>query len=122
MQAVLIDTSVWSEHFRKPQPLLVALLADGLAASHELVVEELALGVSAQHLNVLDDIIGMGLLPTATLEEYLRFVSRFEITGRKIGCVDTHLLASCKLANAGLYTRDKHLAAAARACGIEVVE
>ena len=120
MQAVLVDTSVWSEHFRKAQPLLVSLLHEGLVVSHELVVEELALSMSPEHLGILDDIASTGLLPTATLDEYLQFVSGFGIAGQKVGCVDVNLLVSCKLANAGLWTLDKHLSTAARNCGIEV--
>jgi len=122
MQAVLIDTSVWSEHFRRPQALLATLLSDGLAVTHEMVIQELALSMAAQNLAILDDIIGLGLLPTVTLEEYLKFFSSNKIAGQKIGCVDTNLLASCKLAAAGLYTLDKHLSSAARACNIEVIE
>ncbi|MCL1891539.1 MAG: VapC toxin family PIN domain ribonuclease [Coriobacteriia bacterium] len=100
----------------------MALLEQGLVASHELIIEELALGMSARHLDTLADIADMGLLPTATLEEYLQFVSSFEIAGRRIGCVDTHLLVSCKLANAGIWTLDKQLVAAARECKIEVFD
>ncbi|MCL2889249.1 MAG: hypothetical protein FWE65_02365 [Eggerthellaceae bacterium] len=121
MQSVLVDTSVWSEHFRAAQPLLENLLNDGLVASHELVVEELALSMAAKHLFMLEDIVDMGLLPTASLEEYLNFVSSFEIAGRRIGCVDVHLLASCRLAHAGLWTLDKHLAAAASECGVSIL-
>ena len=122
MQSVLVDTSVWSMHFRKPQPQLIALLDSGLVFSHELIVEELALSMSARHLNTLNDILGMGLLPTATLDEYLQFISSFGIAGKRIGCVDTHLLISCKLAGAGIWTLDKHLASAAHDCNIEVFD
>jgi predicted nucleic acid-binding protein len=121
MNSVLVDTSIWSEHFRSPQQQLVSLLESGLVVSHELVIEELALSMSGEHQGVLQDIISLGLLPTVTLQEYLHFVTSRSLSGRRIGCVDTHLLASCVLANAGIYTLDKHLAAAASDCGVFVV-
>jgi len=119
MRGVLVDTSVWSEHFRQEQESLVDLLTQGLVASHELVIEELALSMSAHHLLVLHDIAGLETLPAATMEEYLRFVERYDIAGEGIGCVDTHLLISCKLVGAGLWTFDTHLARAADRCGID---
>jgi predicted nucleic acid-binding protein len=122
MNSVLVDTSVWSEHFRKPQQHLIALLNDGLIVSHELIIEELALSMSSEHYDTLRDISDLGLIPMVTLPEYLHFVSNHDIVGRRIGCVDTHLLASCLLANAGLWTLDKHLVAAAQSCGVELVE
>ncbi|MCL1837772.1 MAG: hypothetical protein FWG47_00430 [Propionibacteriaceae bacterium] len=121
MREVLVDTSVWSEHFRKPQSPLTDMLANGLVVSHELIIAELALSMSAKHLNILNDIAGLGLLPTATLEEYLHFVTHFQIAGKRIGCVDTHLLVSCKLAEAALWTLDKSLTTAAHESHIEVL-
>jgi predicted nucleic acid-binding protein len=120
MRGVLVDTSVWSEHFRQEQQPLIGLLNEGLVVSHELVIEELALSMSARHLLVLHDIAGQETLPGATMEEYLQFVERHAVAGEGIGCVDTHLLISCKLVGAGLWTFDTHLARAADRCGIDV--
>ena len=120
MREVLIDTSVWCAHFRKAQPPLLAMLENGLVVSHEFIVGELALSMSAEHLGVLEDIADMGFLPTVTLHEYMQFVTNYRIAGRRIGFVDTHLLASCKLSDAGLWTLDTHLRAAAKDCDIPI--
>ncbi len=38
----LVDTSVWIDHFRKPEPVLVRLLDHGMAGIHPYVIGELA--------------------------------------------------------------------------------
>lgn len=42
--SVLVDTSVWVDHFRRRNKILVALLAQDQAMSHPMVVVELACG------------------------------------------------------------------------------
>ena len=41
---ILVDTSVWIDHFRRPIPALVRELGDGSVVSHPFVIGELALG------------------------------------------------------------------------------
>ena len=41
---ILVDTSVWVEHFRKGTPPLAAALESGAVAMHPFVVGELACG------------------------------------------------------------------------------
>ncbi|MCL1907403.1 MAG: hypothetical protein FWG08_05760 [Propionibacteriaceae bacterium] len=120
MTSVLVDTSVWSEHFRQSQPALTGLLESGLALTHDLIIEELALSFTARHMFILKDISQLEVLPTASREEYLAFVASHNITGRRIGCVDTHLLISCALSHARIWTLDKHLTQAAQDCGMTV--
>lgn len=44
MKGVLVDTSVWVDHFRNRNEDLVGLLTLDLALSHPLIVTELACG------------------------------------------------------------------------------
>lgn len=41
---ILVDTSVWIDHIRKAEPLLVQLLDNGMVLAHQLVIGELAVG------------------------------------------------------------------------------
>ncbi|PKM38395.1 MAG: hypothetical protein CVV06_00710 [Gammaproteobacteria bacterium HGW-Gammaproteobacteria-10] len=43
---VLVDTSVWIDHFRKKEPALVGLLENGQVLGHPFVRGELALASS----------------------------------------------------------------------------
>jgi predicted nucleic acid-binding protein len=44
MNAVLVDTSVWVDHFQRHNESLVDLLSLDLALSHPMIVAELACG------------------------------------------------------------------------------
>ncbi len=50
---IIVDTSVWVNHFRKNDRVLEALLLEGKAAVHEFIIGELACG----NLNNRNDII-----------------------------------------------------------------
>ena len=41
---ILVDTSVWIDHFHHSDPVLVSLLHEDEIGSHPLVAEELAMG------------------------------------------------------------------------------
>ena len=58
----------------------------------------------------------------ATDREVLQFIGRHKLFGLGIGYVDAHLLAAARLTDgAELWTRDKHLHAAARKLGLAPV-
>ena len=50
---ILVDTSIWIDHLRASEPLLVTLLHDNQAGCHRAVIEELALGSIKQRDRVL---------------------------------------------------------------------
>lgn len=114
---ILIDTSVWADHFRAADPDVVRLLAARRVVVHRLVVEELILG----HLPARDKTIAMlGRLPQlemADCNSIVRFVDEHSLVGTGIGLVDAHLLASALATGADLWARDKRLAAQARRLG-----
>jgi predicted nucleic acid-binding protein len=73
---ILIDTSVWVDHFRNGDPLLAGLLDRGETLAHPWVTGELALG----HLRGPAEILRLlGHLPqakVATANEHLGFIER----------------------------------------------
>lgn len=113
---ILVDTSVWADHFRKADPVLILLLVEERIAIHPFVIGELALG----NLRDWHDTVAMlGELPqmsVATQEQYLSLVFDEGLIATGIGFVDAYLLASAHQ-NPGtrLWTRDKRLAARAEA-------
>ena len=109
---ILVDTSVWIDHLRKPEPRLMAALEPGQALIHPFVVGELACGNLKNRVELLSLLLDLPPAPVATDAEALGFIDRHELMGRGIGYLDVHLLASVALADtARLWTRDKRLAA-----------
>ncbi len=82
-----------------------------------MVVGELACG----NLRNRTILAHLQLLPHATVathDEALAMIEQHKLMGRGVGLVDVHLLASAKLSNASLWTRDVRLAAIAVEFGI----
>ena len=115
---ILVDTTVWVDHFRDGDPLLGRLLERGEVLAHPWVTGELALG----HLRSRAETLRLlGQLPQATVAtaaELLAFIERHELAAVGIGYVDAQLIASTRLtADAQLWTRDRGLRAAAERLG-----
>ena len=110
---VLVDTSVWVNHFRRGEHRLAMLLMDAEVACHSFIIGELAFGNIGNRTEILNLLRSLPLAPTINLDEYLYFVEHNQLYGIGIGFVDVHLLASAKLAGVPLWTNDKKLQQAA---------
>lgn len=110
--SVLIDTSVWVDHFRRRNEALVALLLRDEGLCHPMVLGELACGSppGPRHKTLGD----IGLLQPATQaswDEVMALIEREQLYGLGCGLVDISLLASTLLMpDARLWTLDKRLA------------
>jgi predicted nucleic acid-binding protein len=112
---ILVDTSVWVDHLRSGDSVLIALLESGQVAGHPLVVGELAMGNLRQRKVVLEAMRELPQMAVASDEEVLHFVEERALFGRGIGYVDAHLLASLHLTpGTQLWTRDQRLHDVAR--------
>jgi len=111
---ILVDTSVWLDHLREGAPALAAALERGRVLTHPFVLGELACGNLKNRGELLQLLGELPAAPIATDAEALDFIERRALTGRGIGYIDVHLLASVALAgSARLWTRDKRLATVA---------
>jgi predicted nucleic acid-binding protein len=118
---VLADTSVWVNHFRGRDNLLVGALERGEILMHPFVLGELACGNLKNRHELLGLLSGLPSAPVATDYETLQFIERHRLMGAGLGYIDVHLLASTTLgAPAGLWTTDRRLAEAARKLKIAV--
>jgi predicted nucleic acid-binding protein len=116
---ILVDTSVWINHFRVGDPNLAALLQDGYVLAHPSVIGELALGQLSQRTEILGLLHNLPHANVASDAEVLNLIESRHLCGLGIGYVDTQLLAATMLtAGAGLWTRDKRLAAVAAEFGL----
>ena len=106
---ILLDTSVWVDHLRRNDPLVVQVLESGQAAAHPFVIGELACGILKSRARVIDLLQALPQLAMATDDEVLYFIERHKLMGRGIGYVDAHLLAAAAIGGSMLWTRDKRL-------------
>lgn len=115
---ILIDTSIWIDHLHRTDRRLVALLEQDGCATHEYVIEELALGSIAQRSTLLSLLGNLRRLPRLTHAELLTLVDQHELLSRGLSVVDVHLLGSVLISpGAALWTRDKRLLNACRDVG-----
>ena len=111
---VLVDTSVWIDHFRHGDAELALALELGKVLTHPFVIGELACGTLRRRAKILHLLGELPRAPVASDSEVLEFIERRHLMGRGIGFVDAHLLASVTLAgSATLLTSDRRLAAVA---------
>lgn len=109
---MLVDTSVWVDHFRRAVPELQALLEADQVVTHPFVVGELCLGNIKERERVLLYLGELDTVPIVEEGQVRRLVERHRLWGRGLGWVDCHLLAAAKQGHAELMTRDKALQAA----------
>jgi predicted nucleic acid-binding protein len=111
---ILVDTSVWISHLRKPVRRLAALLTDGLVLVHPFVIREIACG-NLQHRNtILANLQELPQARTASHGEVLHLIESHRLWGHGIGWIDAHLLASALVTGCRLWTLDRRLEAVSR--------
>jgi predicted nucleic acid-binding protein len=116
---ILVDTSIWIDHFRAGDQQLVALLTRNEALTHPFVIGEIALGSVAKRAEVLRYLNNLPAAVAATHDEVMIFIDRHKLANSGLGYVDATLLASAALTpGAALWARDKTLRAAAARCGV----
>jgi predicted nucleic acid-binding protein len=116
---ILVDSSVWIDHFRRRDADLSGLLRARVVMSHPFVVGELACGHLPKRDAVLATLSRLPCAPVVAHDDVLAFVERHALMGRGIGWVDAHLLASALVAGrVSLWSRDRRLAAAAVERGV----
>lgn len=116
---ILVDTSVWVDHFRRGDVELAARLSQGEVLMHPFVLGEIALGILRRRELILDDLSALPQANVASDDEALLFIERYRLPGTGIGWVDAHLLAAVRLtAGARLWSRDRRLHGIAGRLGI----
>ncbi|WP_028217944.1 type II toxin-antitoxin system VapC family toxin [Paraburkholderia oxyphila] len=116
---ILVDTSVWIDHFNATDPLLKGLLADERVLAHAYVIGEISLGSLRERELVLGALRDLPAVPVATPEETFYLIEQAQLFNRGIGYVDTSLLASARLQpGVAIWTRDKRLGKVAGELGL----
>jgi len=119
---ILVDTSIWVQHFRTKKHPLAELLLRRQVICHPYVVGELACGNLKNRSEILSLLHRLPAAASASHEEVLRFIDIHRLMGIGLGYIDVHLLASAMLSGAPLWTGDKQLDRAAARLSIAYME
>ena len=116
---ILVDTSVWIDHFRVQEPELIKLLNLNNLLVHPYIVGELIMG----NIRPIDKVIALlASLPRVEPVNEAKFydcVIGNGLNGTGLGFVDAHLIAAAEQDDAIIiWTRDKRFAAQAERLGI----
>lgn len=108
---VLVDTSVWVDHFRRSNEHLKMLLMQDQVLCHPYIIGEIACGTPpAPRERTLDDLKQLDHVKSATFSEVMVFIEANNLYGKGCGFVDLSLLAATVLTpGSSLWTLDKRL-------------
>lgn len=121
---IVVDTSVWIDHFRRSNPTLLRLLQTHAVLAHPLILGELRCGsLPTPRSKALSTVEGLHHSAAVSIDEVITLIEEEEIFGRGCGLVDPALLMSTiKTPGARLWAMDKRLAALAKRLGVAHVE
>jgi hypothetical protein len=119
MMGILVDTSVWVNHFRELNQGLIDLLDCDAVLIHPMVVAELACGTQPSRTGTLSSLAALQQSQQASLSEVMDFIEREKLYGQGCGIVDMILLASTLITpGAELWTLDKRLSSLSEKFGV----
>ena len=107
---ILVDTSVWVEHFCGNDTPLDKLLGEAAIVLHPFVHGELVLHGLPKSGAIPAALDSLLPAPVASPDEVAAFIQWAKLAGTGVGYVDTHLLVSARMLPSGkLLTFDKCL-------------
>ena len=117
---ILVDTSIWVNHFRQSNLQLVNLLTNDQVLCHPLVILEIACGSPpAPRLKTLEYLEKLQTAKIATVREIMTMIENHKLHDSGCGATDMSLLASTLLTeNAKIWTQDKNLETLSKKLGV----
>jgi predicted nucleic acid-binding protein len=115
---ILVDSSVWIDHFRNTEPRLESLLIHELVSLHPFVLGELACGNLSKRTETISRLAKLPVAAVAPELQVRHLLESRRFWGSGLGWVDMHLLASALIEGLRLWTTDRAVSAAARQLGI----
>jgi hypothetical protein len=110
---VLVDTSVWVDHFHGGNAQLESLLEQEEVVCHPFVIGELACGNLSNRTEILSLLQSLPQAVVARHGEIMHFIDSHRLMGIGLGLIDVHLLASAHISMTPIWTRDRKLKRAA---------
>ena len=116
---ILADTSVWVDYLARGDDDFARLLDANALLGHPFVTAEIALGSLADPSGTIALLDSLPEAQRASHDELMELIRCEGLGGSGIGFVDAHLLATCRLSGAALWTRDKRLRTQAERLGCD---
>ncbi|MGK5085922.1 PIN domain-containing protein [Bdellovibrionota bacterium FG-2] len=109
---VIVDTSVWIDHEKKPDPILIDLLQTDRVIMHWAVLGELAVGNIRNRDAYLKDLDLFPRLDDFDFNRVVAYIEKNRLFGKGLSLVDCILLKAAEDEGLQLYSRDKKLSPA----------
>ncbi|MDF1570677.1 MAG: type II toxin-antitoxin system VapC family toxin [Bacteroidales bacterium] len=106
---ILVDTSVWIDHFHHSDEKLKAMLLSNQVCMHPFILGELSCGNISNRKEVLSLLRALRSIDVVLDEEVFVLIEDRKLFGRGLGFIDIHLLASAMIYQIPVWTRDKTL-------------
>ena len=120
---ILVDTSVWIDHFRGGVEAVSRLASRADVLMHPFVLTEIALGSLPDRRMTLRFLGRLIVADVATQRDIWTFVEEHRLFGTGLDFVDVHLLASARLLEGTqLWSRDRRLHETAARLGVAHAE
>ena len=120
---ILVDTSVWIDHFRAPEAELRERLKAGEVLMHSMVIGEIACGNLSRRTQTLARLRSLPRIPESEHDEVMRTIESERLMGRGLGYIDAHLVCSVlRDDDSSLWTRDTRLKQVAEELGAAFLE
>jgi len=110
---ILVDTSIWIDHFNESDEELVNLLNSGKVCIHPFIIGELSCGNISNRKEILTLLKALPQVHSVLDEEVFTLIENKKLYGTGLGFIDVHLLASALIDNVTIWTRNKTLKKAA---------
>jgi predicted nucleic acid-binding protein len=117
---ILIDTSVWIDHFRAAEPRLVDALEDGRVACHPFVIGEVALGHLRRRAEVIALMSELPSVPVVEHPQVMAFIETHRLMATGIGWTDAHLLCAASRSGTVIWSGDRPLRRQASRLGLSL--
>ena len=115
---VLVDTNVWIDFLRQPEPGLRKLIKQERVLTCSCVIGEVVVGSLKNRSMVRSFLLALPFATEPMFGEVLKMLESRALFGRGLQWNDLLILAAAKLSSARLWTRDKCLASAADEFGV----
>ena len=116
---ILVDTSVWIDHFHHSDEDLKELLLSNQVCIHPFILGELSCDNIRNRREVLSLLRTLKSIDTVLEEEVFILIEDRKLFGRGLGFIDIHLLASAMIHHVPIWSRDKSLKRVAGELGID---
>ena len=115
---ILVDTSVWIDHFHHSDEGLKELLLSNQVCIHPFVLGELSCGTIRNRKEVFSLFRTLRSIDLVLDEEAFILIEERKLLGRGLGFIDIHILASALVHHVPIWTRDRSLCRVAGQLGI----